>query len=418
MAEIAQVSNWQLEAVQVIPKDGEPFDVHTAHLETINIFEGMSKPGLGGSMTIKDYDAILEVQEIFAGDEINISIKSKGKSAPLSFIGKIFAVEQQVSGQHKAPITKFNFCTEWWFNAITKQVSMVWKDKTVEEMLEDIIVNVCGAESWQGMYPAPTKKIERLVTPYWTPAHIIKYLLSYAYGDDGEAGYVLWDSLVEQQPICMSLGHVLDRQFAEEPNELLLNSPNVQNAGSFNNLWVESIYDEMRYLNQGMFQNNVIAFDYDRNKPYKSEGDVTQVNSGHLAHQIPIRQSAASDEYESFKISRSFPNTQHPVSESVFQNAVDAYRNNRYQMVFSDMVKMNTMVPGDTGRRAGSIVKVNFPSINRMRGTDERHKMLEGHYLIRNIQHVLTYSSFIQVMTLSADGINMTDRTDLKKWNS
>ena len=86
-------------------------------------------------------------------------------------------------------------------------------------------------------------------------------------------------------------------------------------------------------------------------------------------------------------------------------------------MVFSDLLKMNTMTPGDTARISGEIVKVNYPSINKGQDTDTRNKMLEGDYLIRDIQHVITNSNFIQVLTLVSDGINMTTRTDLQRWN-
>ena len=418
---ISEISNWQLETVEVVSASHGQFDIHVAHLETINIFEGLSEPALTGSITIKDYDGILEIQEIFAGDDINISLKAKGESRSLTFNGKIFAVNQQVSGSQGAPVTVFSFCSNWWFQANTKQVSKVWKNKTIAEMIEEVITVDCEQEDFQGIHPAPSTIIERLVTPNWTPARILKFLLAYLNGDAGESGYVLWESLYWQAPGVYSLGHLLDpaeggTNYGRSKIELFLNSPNVQYAGNFNNLWVESLYDEMRYLHQGVYQSDIWVFDYDRNKPYKSTGTASDVNSKHLAHQMPIRESSASEKYRSTHKSSMYPNTQKFTTEQDFQKGVDGYRNNRLQMVFSDMIKMSTLLPGDTAREAGEIVKINYPSINKGSGTDTRHKMMEGDYLIRDIQHVLTYSNFVQAITFVKDGINMTTRDDLKKW--
>lgn len=414
MAEQSAAANWQLEKIEVVSDAGE-FEIIPAHLETINIFEGVSNPGLTGSITLKDYDALLEVQEIFAGDTLNVSMKSKGDSRALTYTGRIIKVNQMVSGVQQAPTTVFSFCSDWYFQAITKQVSMAWKNMTVEDMLYDIIENVCGGK-FQGMYPDGGPKVERLVTPYWTPWHIIKYLLAYANGNDGASGYVLWDTLNEQFPICMTTSEMFDGIFTPQTNtELLLNTPNINYPGNFNNMWVESLYDEMRYLNQGVYHCDVLSFDYDRNKPYKSIGTADDVASSHLAFQMPLRASTTTEEYRSQMISRIQPSRQHFIPEQEYQAAVDAYRDNRLAMVFSDMVKMNTMVPGNTARITGEIVKVNYPSINK--GTvEDRNKMLEGDYLVRDIQHVLTHSNFYQILTLVSDGINMTSRTDLKKW--
>jgi len=405
------IANWELEAVQVTTDAGD-FDINTAHLDTIGIFEGLSSPAVTGTMTLKDYDGALEVQEIFAGDDIKISIKSKGESRTLTFIGKIYSVESMQSGAQTAPVTSFHFCSEWWFNALTRQVSKAWKNKTVAEMLEELIVE-CGG-TFQGMYPTPTAKIERLVTPLWTPAHIIKWILKWASGDNGEAGYVLWDSLLYQEPICMSMGWVLDGNFGTSNKDLILNTPNLNYAGSFNTLWVESLYDEMRYLNQGVFQTDVWCFDYDRTKLYNSVGTADDVNSPHLGFQMPITLNSASDTFKSIRGSTWYPNTQKLVPEKEFKNAVDASRNNRLQMIFSDMVKMSALLPGDTARVSGELVKINYPSVNKKVGGN--NQMLEGEYIIRDIQHILTFSSFVQAITFASDGINITQRKDLKKW--
>ena len=416
-----QASNWQLESIEVESPGTEAFRIIPAHLEQIVIFEGISNPGLTGSMTIKDYDAVLEIQEIFAGDKISISMKSKGDSRSLVYVGRITSAISQEAGSQTAPVNVFYFCSDWWFHAITKQVSMAWSNKTVEEMLREVIEDVCGGQ-FQGMYPVPSKKIERLVTPMWTPAHIIKYLLAYANGDNKESGYVLWDTLQEQYPICMTVGEMFDGIFTPdkpdaEKTDLMLNPPNINYPGSFNNMWVESLYDEMRYLNQGVYRTDIWAFDYDRNKPYQSSGSSQDVNSPHLSFQMPLRAETTNDDYASTRISRTYPNTQAFVPEKEFQKGVDAYRDNRLQMVFSDMLKMNTQTPGNTARISGEIVKVNYPSINKGNTADTRNKMLEGDYLIRDIQHVITNSNFIQILTLVSDGINMTTRTDLQRWD-
>jgi len=404
--------NYSLKKIAIAGKD-----IDIGNIEVINIYEGLTNPALTGTAAIKDREALLEFKEVFAGDTIELMFDTETESNnPFTFKGIITSADGgQIDIEHTFPLTVLHFCSAWWFKAITKQVSKAYKNVTYEEILEDLIVNECGG-SFEGIYPPIDKKIERIVFPNWTVAHSIKYLINGMHGKPEQTGYTIYDNLNQQSIIGMSINYLFEGNWGKHSSDLIFGTQNILYDGNVEKIFLESYFDSLRYLNQGVFQTDSISFDYDHTKFYTSSKSVDKLDLFHLAPTMPLLKDHATEEFRSISTNVGPIHQQKIRTEKEFKNYVDGQRNDRYCNLFSDMLKFNLVLPGNTNRTAGMIVKFDFPSIKSQVDKKIRHKFLEGHYLIRNINHVFKNDAYNQAMTLCRDGFGAFDRTDLVQW--
>lgn len=402
-----KLTNISIGDIKVVPQ----------YIESIHIYEGLTFPALTGKLYLKDWDGLLEIQEIFAGDSIKISFVSETDiTREFTFRGILTgSFNNVVSTEHTAPIITLHFCSEWWFKAITKQISKAWKNKYVSEIIEDILVNECGAD-FGGFYPENTVKLERFVSPFWTPAHIIKYLLDFCRTSDNKAGFLLYEDLYSQTPICMTLDYLYAENWGTHPSEIIANSQNIIYEGNLRYLWVENQFNILRHLNQGVYKTEYNGFDFDRLTHLNISSTIKDVKGEHLTNYLPLKTDFATDEFMSRKQTMRYLQTSNLTNENDILKLIENQKDNRFVGLYSDLIKLNFLLPGATNRSVGQLVKVNFPSVNSNSDETARNKQLEGKYLIRDIQHILTNDVFQQAITVVSDGLYNTDRTDLVNW--
>ena len=405
--------NYNLKSLKV---NGAEIDV--GNVEVINIYEGLTNPALTGTIALKDREALLEFKEVFAGDTIELQFDTETKNAaPFNFKGIITSADGgEISLEHTFPLTVLHFCTPWWFKAVTKQVSKSYKNQTVTEILKDLIEVECGGE-FRGVKPALSKKIERLVLPNWTVAHSIKYIMNWLSKTPEETGYTMFDNLSEQFVTVMSLDWLFDGAWFKHTSDLVFGSENITYEGNVEQIFLESYYDSMRYVNHGVYQTDAIIFDYDRNKFIIEKQNVDDLDLFHLAPTMPLLKKHTEEEFKSTMLMGLPFGQQKRRKEKEVKDIIAGTRNNKYCNLYTDMLKFNLVIPGNTNRSAGMIVKFDFPSIKSQSDPKTRHKYLEGHYLIRNINHIFRNDVYNQAITLCRDGFGTLDRTDMVQWN-
>jgi len=383
----------------------------------MNIFESLTNPATTGYAVLADREAILEKRELVAGDSIEIEFTSKArKTDTFSYKGIITGANGKTSLESTFPVTEIHFCSEWWFKATTKQVSKCYKKKTWADIIDDLINTECGG-SYASYGPDPTIELERFVCPYWTPAHTIKYLLDGAHADPLETGYVLVENINFQNTILISLDLLFQGEWGIHPSKLVIGSQNKLYEGNVNDIILESYFDSLKYINQGAHQKDFISFDYDRTNVYTSSKAFDKLGLTHLSGFAPIPKKHNTPEYKSVAKHWGPWHQQDRRTPKQFKNYIDGVRNDHYCQLFSDMLKFNVLVPGATNRNVGQLLKLEFPSINTKANSTERHKFLEGYYLIREINHIFKNDVYGQALTLCSDGFGKLDRSsDLVKW--
>lgn len=410
------VSNYILSELKI-----NGFKVTPQNVAEIQIYEGLTIPAITGKMFIADREALLEIHEVFAGDSFELQLVSiADKTDTITYKGVISSAAGSTSNDHTFPVTIFEFCDEWWFNAITMQFSKAYKNMTWIEMVRDLI-EICGGKL-MNHEPAITitRRIERYVTPKWTPAHTIKEILSWAGANNEYYNFMLYSNLIQGNTIYWdSLDDLVGGKRGVHKSDLLMGSPNIHYEGNLNTIYLESYYDSLRYVNQGAYKTDYIAFDYDHTSVYKASESVEKLKFNHLAANMPMNKAHTGDLFTSETLVGPPFAQQKRITSKDFKNHVENLRNRNYSNLFTDMIKFNMMVPGASDRACTQLVKLKFPSINsKSKNELVKHKGLEGLYLIRNICHIIKSDSYNQALTLVRDGFEMMNRTDLVKWEN
>jgi len=406
--DVKQTSNFTLNTFKI-----RGFDIDPSVIIQLDIFESIVMPGITGCVVIKDWQGAKELGEIFAGDDVEISWSSPD-TKPINIILKVFgSYGDQVQDDQTYKTTKLHFCSSWYIDAFTRQLSKPYINKSVSEIIDDLLKE-CGATN----YVEPTsQRLERFVTPLWTPMHSIRHLMKFAMDTQGHGGYLLFTDIISDTVICTTINKLLAGDLGYNTSEITFNAVNQVYEGNTNKLTLESNFDTIRFANQGMGKTNLIGFDFDSNKIIATNESITQYKHEHLGNYFPMLKDFESDKYSSTKFMWKSINSAFQKRHSKeLEELLVGHLRTRYSHLFSDVFKINLGAPGSTLRRAGQIVKLNFPSVDYKLDPTKKDMQFDGNYLIRDIRHVFMFGDYAQAITLCSDGYKQMKRTDLMEW--
>lgn len=397
------------------------YDVNIGNIDSFTFTEGIDSPAILGSIYFRDYEGWEEEREIFNGDKLEISFSTAGNE-PISFVGYIYGCGDygRVAIQNFQSVN-FDFCSPWFFEAMTRQISKAWKDVYPHEIIQDLIEE-CGGVVQYLTEPSgtrPTEKLERFVSPNWTAAHIIKYLTDFIMtSPTNHGGFLFFPDMKTDEIIITTINDLLDNKRLTHPAEFIFDVKNLHYEGAIKDFTIESLYDNLRYANQGVLNSKLYGFDYDRNKIIETGMTLSQYSGHtHLSSYAPVWKDLEGSKYQSIKFSHYHPQTRkQTTTDEQLKRMLDGSLRTKYSMLFVDLIKINFMTNGSTTRHTGQLVKVRFPSVEQRKTGISTNKHLEGYYIVRNIKHSLSDRVYTQILTLSTDGFFHTERDDLFPW--
>lgn len=399
---IANISNLVIDRLAIRGVDIDPSVVIS-----IDLYEGLTMPGITGTIVFKDWQGLREIGEVFAGDDLEFSWRIQGKSP---VVGKY-----TVYADHGASVdenttyhkTTFHFCSPWLIDGFTRQVSKPFKNKFVHQIVQELLTEI-GAPI--GFIEPTMQKLENFVTPMWTVPHSIRHLSSFAKNNDKKGGYVLWTDLKTGKVYWTTVDWLYKGTLGKMDHEFIFRPQNIRYEGKVFKVDAEATFDLIKLLNQGALNTVNYAFDYDHKKVFKTKENVKAYPHAHISQKFPVPSKYLSDKkYASTKLSYIYPSTDAPVSNPKdFEDLVDGELFTRYTMLFSDAFKINIWAEGESTRRAGHLAKMFYPTSDQSQTNENKH--FTGNYLIRNIRHVFQDNSYLQAITLVSDGYKQHGR--------
>lgn len=393
-------------------------DVQKEHIYNIEIFESLMQPGITGYIDILDFQAIVELGHIFANDNLDLEFNvSSDNKKPLINKFKIYSNEgSKILPQHQYNVTRLGFCSDWLIDGLTKKVSKYYKNKFIHEIISDLL-GECNAPI--GFIEPTKQKLENFVTPYWTPYHSIKHLLSFTLSSSNSAGYLCWTDLSTGKVNVTSISYLYKGSLGKY-KKFIINPGNVRYEGRILDSTIETNYDIIRLINNGLPITKVYGFNFDKGKVIETKESVNDINQVHLGKKLPINTKYTSKDYNGFRYTSLFPNGSNSIADNddKILDLVNGSLMNEYTLLASDIFKINIMSPGEPGRRVGQLAEVDIPSQNLNAGQKEGNKQLKGDYLIRDIRHTFSFfSDYNQAITLVSDGYKEFNRTELINWS-
>lgn len=400
------VHNFELKKVSI-----KGYDVYPQAVGELNIYEGITNPGITGGITLADWQGFDEIGEIFGGDDINITFATED-NPDLVMKYKIYAAKPSVSFQNTMQPITYHFCSPWLIDAFTRQISKPYKEKYIHEIIRDLLTE-CGADI--GFIEPTKQKLPRFTTPLWTAIKSIHHLLSFAVNQQDRGGYVFWTDMRTGKVNVTTVDYLFKGSYGKEASKFLSLPLNEFYESRINDLSFESNFDIIRYLNQGAAKSIAQGYNYDKNKLYTFDKSINEVQYSHLSSKFPVNASYNNKKYSTIRGCYLFPSKDDLVTDDkMFSDLLDGKIKSRYVRLFSDIFKINITTNPSSSRRAGNLVELEYQSADKSVVT--KNKMYSGLYLIRNIRHMIFNGIYNQAVTLIADGYKES-KNDLITWS-
>lgn len=409
--------NQSIEILKFIKLEIKGVEIETSYIDSIDIFESLTQPGITGKLSIQDYQGLRELSSVFAGDIIKLSYAIDGQGSDALVLEFVVYTDEgsMINPQHTYDTLQLGFCSKWLLDGLTKQVSKPYKDKYIHEIIQDILTTECSGA--QIGYIEPTlQKMDYFLSPRWTPIHTIKYLLSFALNTNKIGGYIIWTDLKTDKINVTTLNYLMNSGIPRAINDFVILSSNQRYQGRIKEMNVESSFDAIRMVNNGIQQNVFYGFNFDTKKFWTSEDKITDMKNKRLSKKLPIleryKELDKNKKYARFNFCPLFPSTDNPVTDDdKFQDLIKGQLYNHYAFLSSDIFKINIETLGDNQRRVGQLVLLQWPSqSHNADGKSDQKQMKSNDYLIREIRHTFSaYLDYKQFVTLVIDGYQEYD---------
>ena len=393
--------------------------IEASYVSTIDIFESLTQPGITGYINIQDYQGLRELGSIFAGDEITFSFGIQDESNDLNLSFYIYTDE----GSSINPLLLYDtlhlgFCSKWLIDGLSKAVSRPYKDKFIHEIIDDILKTECP-EAEIGFIEPTIQKLEHFLSPRWSPIHTINYLLSFAMNAEKIGGYIMWTDLKTKKINITTIDYLAKGNFDKSTISFNILPGNKRYAGQIVSSNFESSYDSIRMINSGLQDTIFYGFNFDKKKFTTSKDKNTDLKNKRLSKKLPIQSKYKEDKkYSRYRFSPLFPSTDNSIAgdDTKLDNLVNGSLYGYYTFLTSDLFKINIETIGETTRRVGQLVLLEYPSQNNNAGGNDDNNQLKADYLIREIRHSFSsYTDYKQYITLIIDGYN-NHNADMIQW--
>ncbi len=399
-------------------------EVDISKIKSLEIFESIEFPGNVGNVVIDDWVTLKEKLNIFSGDIVDISFGRD--SDPVLVLEMVITddpVEIILPGQDDKYI-QLSFCSKWLVEGFTQNRSKVWKNKYIHEIVADLVED-CGGTL--GAFERTKQKLDRFVSPFWSPIQTIRYLMGFAVDRNDHGGYLLFSDLREDNVNFLPYNRLIHAEInaGRVPFNLKFNPKHALSYEKILNLSVANSYDSIKYGNSGLGRSQYIGFDYDKTEMMKNDLRIDEYIHNHLSTVLPLNNKYLGDKYRTSKEMLLYPNTDSLITDDVIESEeylrspselLNGKMNTKQSLTFSDMVTLNIVTNGEgVHKKSGRLIGVEIPSRNRK--IEVLHKQLSGTYLIKNLKHSIVDLIYSNTMTVISDGYKLVSRKDMITWS-
>jgi hypothetical protein len=229
----------------------------------------------------------------------------------------------------------------------------------------------------------------------------------------GAGGYLCWTDMKTGKVNCATADYLMKGTLGKYET-FVVNPNNLRYSGRVLNMSIESSYDTIRMVNNGLPDTKYSGFNYDKNKVVTTKYSISDGIQTRLGTLFPLPIKYAGKKYTKKVFSPLFPPTADAITDDMIADLLEGREKTNYSMLTSDVFKINIETFGEMTRRAGWLAKLDYPSQGAnsdKTGDKTGHVQYKGIYLIREIKHTFSLmSDYKQYITLVSDGFKEFDR--------
>lgn len=384
--------------------------VYPQSIGEINLYESIVTHSVLGTITIADWQGFTEFVEIFVGDEIQFIFGTSDQDE-LTLKFTIYSTTPGMEQFQTFQPVLYKFCSPWFIDGMSRQVSKVYKDKYIHDIVSDLLID-CGAN--MGVVEPTMTKLPRFVSPLWTPIKTINHLMTFAINSNQQGNYFLWTDMVTGKVNFTTLDFLYKGGYGKDKTKLMPLPQNELYDGRILSLTFENEFDIINYLNGGVYNTEHQSLNYDKNTLYKTNTNISNLKATHIGKFFPLLNVYKDSKYYKIKGNYFFPNKDELVTDKKeFENLIDGKLRTCYSKLYSEVFRINVMLNANSTRRVGKLVDLEFQSSNKSeKGINRKYS---GTYLMKNIRHIISGNTYQQAVSLIGDGFKQTS-LDVLAW--
>lgn len=394
-------------------------EIETTKIVSMSVHESIDLVGLTSTILLQDSDNIIKRNQISAYDIISISfsrIGSEDEYDPYEFYLRITSISQAIEGGGSNALYKIDAVSPWMYDGINKifprsdlnnltYTDILRKILTTSEAPIDEDLTETGINSG------------RIVFPSWNLSSIVNYINRNAITKDGIGGFKTYYDIVEG---VVKFRTISDMVKSEVTNEIAHGHIHEGHPNSINKIKVLDMGSVEKIMGMGLPRTSGSTFRYDYGKVDFIDKGISnwfeELGYQFLSDEIPLSKEMNGYFYKKMMYTRDHNNSDFFKEESkndmsFGMEALHAKMFNKYQKI-QKVLKIGIELPGSMFvRKVGNLIKVNVPTVkNDLLDPD---MVLSGDYLIEEIYHELTGSSYTQKIILTRDGFPDNSRDDV-----
>lgn len=441
----------------------DDISLDSAQIMSIDVYESLIYPGITGELSYRDYHDLIENNNIFAGDDIDLEIEFRDRG--LHIDKNNYAITGFKQGNNADQVYNevlITFETKWSTEASTRKLiePLATRDtnRRIDEMVTYIVEELCGGQ--MGIVVQTKGVYDSMTLPTWSLLDVLNYLMSFALSDSTlstqgieSGGYCLWTDLtsgkVNFAPIdyltfgsdgtntygtsttgdlSALQGYNFDDKTVNELEAITTDDTLLKveteyehDYSHIRDVHVEQAFDIIDIINNGANHTRFVGFNYDENRVLEEEITINHFTANHISEGFPMpnkyigsNQQFSSKEiyvndYRSARFSSMYPNTNNLIVSDSSADSVSANQHvkgrlyTKFSNLFCDQIKINTVSVGDPySKKVGRQVQINIPSAGKTQDAKNLH--LSGTYIVRNNRHRFAAKYYINALTLMGDG--------------
>jgi len=401
-------------------------DLDITYVSQLDIYEDLEQLGPSGTLVYQDWNFLENFGEISLGDKLEISFtrfQPGGEDyweIPIEYTFRLTNIKKENKFNNLHNLLAFEFETDWVIEANIRRRSRYWTNARIDQIIKDLVKecggNVESNDIGNSEFIPTKQKLERFVSPYWTPIETIYYLLKISQDENGNGNYHLWTDLqtglVQFWPIARLLKKeyysiVNDSNIGTVPFDLSMNTPSEFSARKIlGKIAIEDNADLIRDSSMGVIRNKHVGFDYDNTRIISKEKRIDSIETSLPEKKLPFSSHLLGLQYRPTYYSGLFENRTE-LNKGDTASLIDGYSETRMSTFKNQMLKLRLKVNGEgTFKRVGKNIKVVYPSIDASETTETEDKQYTGNYLITKIRHFIQGTEYVNVLSLVSYGYN------------
>lgn len=401
-------------------------DLKSVTLE-FNVFESLHSPFLSADLTIVDSLSLTSIFPIVGQEFVEIEFKTPSKSVLKNVAVKfrVASIENYQKSKNRTAMYLIHLVSEEYFTNIQTRIMRSFRQKTISDMVGSIATDFLKTQ--KQVNKSPTDGERTIVIPNMKPVRALKWLCDEAKSTTYKSSNFIWyegiegfnfvtiDELISKRRAAIDSYYVIPKDWQKEGE-----SPRSQSSGpsggasrqsskpfemtKVNSFTFESLFNNDRVLARGGWENTASFIDpvfttYYNNRTYdylSDFNDLKQITSGSPGHLISTERNHLIRDKQSVE---NYFMTNTAGSGVDRDQKPDFYPLMVGSLGLLEDIVVNVSIPGDTDRRAGDIIKINFPEYG---GTDdilgELNRYISGNYLVSAVRHIYNDSGYQCVM--------------------